>query len=75
MTTYQIDNKEAGALVKMIKWSVSAWFYGNLMMVWKYRQEMVKKLLESFNCNAALLVHFSMFDPITLIVQTTSGAW
>jgi hypothetical protein len=57
-------------LVKKIKRRVAAWFYGYWITVWKYRQKMVKKLMESFGCNAALLVHFSVFDPITLIAHT-----
>jgi hypothetical protein len=60
-------------MVKKIKWSVATWFYGYWMMIWKYRHKVVRKLMESFDCNAALLVHFSVFDLITLIVHTTFG--
>ena len=34
---------------------------------------MVKKLMESFNIDTALLAQFSIFDPVTLIVKTTFG--
>jgi hypothetical protein len=38
-----------------------------------YRLEMVQKLMESFDVNAALHARFSEFDPITLTVKTTYG--
>jgi hypothetical protein len=38
-----------------------------------YRLTMVQKLMDSFDVAAALLTHFSEFDPITIIVQTTLG--
>ena len=38
-----------------------------------YKLGMVKKLMESFDFDAALLSRFSEFDPITLIVKTTFG--
>jgi hypothetical protein len=34
---------------------------------------MVKKLMESFDIDAALLAQFSVFDPVTLTVKTTFG--
>jgi hypothetical protein len=34
---------------------------------------MVKKLMESFDIDAALLARFSVFDPVTLTVKTTFG--
>ena len=34
---------------------------------------MVKKLMESFDTDAALLARFSVFDPITLTDETTFG--
>ncbi len=40
----------------------------------KYRLEMVQKLMESFSMDAALLAHFSKFDPATLTVLTTFGS-
>ena len=36
----------------------------------KYRVEMVQKLMESFDVNAALLAWFAEFDRTTLIVTT-----
>jgi hypothetical protein len=36
-----------------------------------YRLAIVQKLLKSFYAHAALVAHFSEFDPITLTVQTT----
>ena len=38
-----------------------------------YKLEMVRKLMESFDVDAALLAGFSQFDPETLIVVTTFG--
>jgi hypothetical protein len=38
-----------------------------------YRLEMVQKLMESFEVNAALLTRFSEFDSTTLTVTTTFG--
>ncbi len=38
-----------------------------------YRLEMVRKLIESFDINAALLARFSEFDSTTLTVTTTFG--
>jgi hypothetical protein len=33
----------------------------------KYRLKMVQKLMESFDMDAALLAHFSAFDPATVV--------
>ena len=38
-----------------------------------YKLEMVQKLMESFDVDAALLSRFSQFDPKKLIVVTTFG--
>jgi hypothetical protein len=73
IVTYHTDNKEAAALVKKIRRSVAAWFFGYWQNIMRYRLAMVQKLMESFDISAALLAHFSDFDPITLTVQTTFG--
>jgi hypothetical protein len=66
IVTYCTDNKEAATLVKKIRRSVAAWFFGYWKNVMGYRLAMVQKLMESFDVNAALLACFSEFDPITL---------
>jgi hypothetical protein len=71
--TYLRDNKEAAALVKKIRRSAAAWFFGYWQNVMGYRLAMVQKLMESFDINAALLAHFSEFNLITLPVQMTFG--
>jgi hypothetical protein len=68
-----MDNKEAAALVKKIRCSVAAWFFGYWQNIMGYRLAMVQKLMESFDVNAALLACFSDFDLITFTVQTTFG--
>jgi hypothetical protein len=62
IVTYCTDNKEAAALVKKIRHSVAAWFFGYWQNVMGYRLTMVQKLMESFDVDAALC--FSDFDPI-----------
>jgi hypothetical protein len=73
IVTYRTDNKEAAALVKKIRRSVTAWFFGHWQNIMGYRLAMVQKLIESFDVNADLLARFSEFDPITLTVQMTFG--
>jgi hypothetical protein len=41
--------------------------------VCKYKVSMVQKLMESFDTDAAHLSRFSVFDPVTLEVQTGFG--
>jgi hypothetical protein len=71
IVTYCTNNKEVTALVKKIRRSVAAWFFGCLQNIMGYRLVMVQKLMESFDINTALLARFSDFDPITFTVQTT----
>ncbi len=73
IVTYCMDDKEAAALVKKIRHSVAAWFIGYWQNVMGYRLAMVKKLMESFDVDAALLARFFEFDPVTLTVQMTFG--
>jgi hypothetical protein len=42
-------------------------------MVRKYKESMVQKLMESFDTNSVHLARFSVFDPVTLEVQTGFG--
>jgi hypothetical protein len=42
-------------------------------MVRKYKESMVQKLMESFDTHSAHLARFSVFDPVTLEVQTGFG--
>ncbi len=71
--TYWTDNKAAVELICKICRSVAGWFYGYWIRVQHYKLGMVKKLMESFDINATLLVRFSVFDPVTLTVKTTFG--
>ena len=71
--TYQMGNKEAVNLINKIKWSVASWFFGFWIEIRKYRLEMVRKLMESFNTDAAKLAGLSIFDPETLTVHTRYG--
>jgi hypothetical protein len=69
--TYRYSNKLAATLIKKIKRSVPAWFFGYWINIQGYRLEMVCKLMESFDVDATLLARFSKFDSITLTVMTT----
>jgi hypothetical protein len=71
IVTYCSDNQLAAALIKKIKCSIPAWFFGYWINVQGYRLEMVCKLMESFDVNATLLACFSKFDSLTLTVTTT----
>jgi hypothetical protein len=68
-----MDNAEAAALIQKICRSIAGWFFGYWRNVMRYRLEMVQKLMESFDVNAALLARFSEFDSTTLTVTTTFG--
>jgi hypothetical protein len=69
IVTYQTDNAKAASLVcknaslcdRVVLW------------ILKYRFKMVQKLMESFDLDAGLLVPFSKFNLVTLIVLTTFG--
>ena len=71
--TFREDNAEAHALLKKIRKCVAGWFFGYWTMVKKYKLGMVRKLMESFDVDAALLARFAQFDPDTLAVKTTFG--
>ncbi len=68
--TYRTDNADAAALIRKMRRSVAGWWYGYWTKVKKYRVEMVQKLMESFDVDAALLTRFAEFDRTTLIVTT-----
>jgi hypothetical protein len=70
---YRTDNKVAAILIHKIKRTFAAWFFGYWCLVSGYKLEMVRKLMESFDVDTALLVCFSEFDPKTLTIQTTFG--
>ena len=53
--TYWTDNKEAAKLICKICRSVAGWFYGYWIHVQHYKLGMVKKLMESFDIDSALL--------------------
>jgi hypothetical protein len=51
--TYRTDNKAAAELIRKIHRSVAGWFYG--YWIQHYKLGMVKKLMESFDIDTALL--------------------
>ncbi len=53
--TYWTDNKAAAELIRKKCRSVAGWFYGYWIHVQHYKLGMVKKLMESFDIDAALL--------------------
>jgi hypothetical protein len=69
--TYCMDNTEAAALIWKIRQSVAGWFFGYWWNVMRYRLEMVNKLMERFDIDAAFLAQFSEFNSTTLTVTTT----
>ncbi len=73
MVTFRTDNSEAASLVRKMRRSVAGWFFGYWRDVRHYCLEMVRKLMESFDIDAALLAQFLEFDPLTLTVTTTFG--
>jgi hypothetical protein len=70
MASYQTDCAYSAALVTKIKKSPAAWFFEYWLHVCKYRLVMVQTLMESFSIKAAYLASYSIFDPITLTVDT-----
>jgi hypothetical protein len=68
--THRTDNTKAAALIHKMQKSVGGWWFGYWTKVKKYWLEMVKKLMESFDDDAALLARFAKFDPVTLVVIT-----
>jgi hypothetical protein len=73
IVTCRSNNNLAAVLIKKIKCSIPAWFFGYWINVQGYRLETVCKLMESFDVDAALLACFSKFDSTTLTVMTTVG--
>jgi hypothetical protein len=69
--TYCTDDIEAASFIFKIQCSVAGCFFGYWRNAIKNRLEMVQKLMESFDVDAALLACFSEFNPATLIVKTT----
>ena len=72
VVTYRHDNIEAAILIKKIQQSVASWWYGYWTYVVKYKQGMIKKLMESFDIDAARLAAYSQFDAETLTVISDS---
>ncbi len=73
MVTFHTDNSKAASLVRKMRRSVAGWFFGYWRDVRHYCLEMVRKLMESFDIDAALLAQFFEFDPLMLTVTTTFG--
>jgi hypothetical protein len=75
IVTYQTNNAEAASFVCKMRHCVcvAGWFFGYWRNVMKYRLEMVQKLMESFDMDAALLACFSKFDLVSLTILTTFG--
>jgi hypothetical protein len=71
--TYRTDSILSAALAQNIRRCVTGWFFGYWVQVCKYKVGMVRKLMESFDIDSVLLAHFSIFDPMTLLVQLGFG--
>ncbi len=63
--THRTNNTEAGSLVRKIRKSVAGWFFGYWTVIKQYRLEMVRKLMESFDVDAALLASLLVFPRST----------
>jgi hypothetical protein len=70
IASYQTDCAYSAAIVAKIKKSAASWFFGYWLHVCKYRLVTVQMLMESFSIEAACLVSYSTFDPISLTVDT-----
>ena len=70
MANYQTVCAYSAALVAKIKKSAASWFFGYWLHVCKYRLVTVQTLMESFSIEAAYLASYSIFDSITLTVDT-----
>jgi hypothetical protein len=55
MVTFHTNNSKAASLVRKMRRSVAGWFFGYWRDIRHYRLEMVRKLMESFGIDAALL--------------------
>jgi hypothetical protein len=62
VVTYRNDSNEAAILIRKIWQSVALWFFGYWTHVIKYKNGMIKKLMESFNIDAAKLAALLTFD-------------
>ena len=71
--SYHTDSILSAALAQNIRRCVTGWFFGYWVQVCKYKVGMVRKLMESFDIDSVLLAHFSIFDPMTLLVQLGFG--
>jgi hypothetical protein len=71
--TYRTNSKQSAAPARKFRRCVANWFFGYWVMVRKYKESMVQKLMESFDTESAHLARFSDFDPVTLEVQTGFG--
>jgi hypothetical protein len=67
--TYRTDCILSAALAQNIGRCVARWFFGYRVQVCKYKVGMVQKLMESFDIDSALAACFSVFGPVTLLVQ------
>ncbi len=70
VVTYHNDNRDTAILIKKIRYLVASWFWGYWTLVSKYKPSMVKKLMESFDTDAAKLAVKSKFVVATLTVET-----
>jgi hypothetical protein len=68
-----MNNKEAAILITKINRSMVLQFFGYWMKIQKYKNGMIKKLMESFDMDAAKLAGLSEFDVATLTVHTQFG--
>ncbi len=70
VVTYWKDNKEAVILMKTMKCSIASWFFGYWTKICQCKLGMIKKLMESFDTDAAKLAGYSKFDAETMEVHT-----
>ena len=62
VVTFRHDNREAAILIRKIRQSVASWWYGYWTHVSRYKEGMIKKLMESFDTDAAKLAGYSTFN-------------
>jgi hypothetical protein len=59
---YRNDSNEATILIRKIRQSVASCFFGYWTQILKYKNGMIKKLMESFDIDAAKLAALLTFD-------------
>jgi hypothetical protein len=68
--TFRSDSLLSATLAQNIKRCIADWLFGYWVQICKYEVGMVRKLMESFDIDSALLARYSVLDPLSLEVQT-----